>query len=498
MEKFDGKKLVVATGDIMANQGDCAVCCDPFNRSTRKRVDCGRCEFAACTSCVQRFMLDLTDVSQCMNCKHPWDREFLESKFTKKFINGDLKIHRENVLYEIEKGLLPETQPFAEFAKVELQLKEFRKPFNAQLKKAKEQLKTLDEETVFHTVDSLKKLKEIKINIHTLKEELAFLVQAALLTRIDGEGSHAVDLKERRDFIKPCPAADCRGFLSTGWKCGLCAVKVCAKCHEVKATPDADEGEQHICKAENLATVEALAKDSKACPKCGSMIQRIEGCSQMFHTPLSGGCGAVFDWNTLRLHAGSDGTIHNPHWYEYQRHMNGGIAPRNLADVPCGGMPPVRVLTQTLNNLCGALNPYQTQVYQIHQGYNHNQYQELPHFQVNAITDNRDLRISYLLQRIDEAKFKQQLQMREKAREKKLVIGQILRMYQTAVMDIMGRLSATTKVDQVPEVIHEVDGLVTYTNENFEKAANVFDCVKPRIDPVTFKFTTRAPPKPKP
>ena len=27
---------------------------------------------------------------------------------------------------------------------------------------------------------------------------------------------------ERKAFIKRCPADDCRGFLSSQWKCGLC------------------------------------------------------------------------------------------------------------------------------------------------------------------------------------------------------------------------------------------------------------------------------------
>lgn len=34
-----------------------------------------------------------------------------------------------------------------------------------------------------------------------------------------------------------------------------------------------------------------------------------------------------------------NGTVHNPHFYEYMRAQRGGVAPRNPGDIPCGGMP---------------------------------------------------------------------------------------------------------------------------------------------------------------
>lgn len=480
---------------------DCAVCCEPFQLSVRKRVDCGWCDFVACATCIQRFMLDLMDSPQCMNCKHVWNREFLESKFTKTFINGQLKKHREVVLFEIEKGLLPETQPFAEEAKQTLELEDRRKPFNEALKKAKKELAALPGWP--NTIEALEKRKEVNIKIHTLKEEIKYLIDAAVLIRqtralpgAPAESSAVVE--ERRAFIKPCPAPDCRGFLSTGWKCGLCSVKVCAKCHEIKPSATADAA-GHVCKPENIATVEALAKDSKPCPKCGSMIQKIEGCSQMFHTPLSGGCGAVFDWNTLRLHIGGDGGIHNPHWYEYQRHMNGGVAPRNLGDIPCGGMPNLHILSRKITGFADKNSPNTVKivndVYRMHQGYNHNQYQVLPLYTVNMVGDNRDLRINYLLNRIDEKKFKQQVQMREKAREKKIHIGQILQMYQTAIADIMGRMNTISSADQIPDLMREIKGLLAYTDENLAKAATIYGCVKYHIHPHTYKLVTLPKPE---
>ena len=42
------------------------------------------------------------------------------------------------------------------------------------------------------------------------------------------------EIKERKKFIKPCPATDCRGLLSTQYICGLCSTKVCPDCLEIK------------------------------------------------------------------------------------------------------------------------------------------------------------------------------------------------------------------------------------------------------------------------
>jgi len=45
-----------------------------------------------------------------MQCKNAWNREFIDQACTKTFRNNELKKHRENILFEREKCLLPEAQ----------------------------------------------------------------------------------------------------------------------------------------------------------------------------------------------------------------------------------------------------------------------------------------------------------------------------------------------------------------------------------------------------
>ena len=77
---------------------------------------------------------------------------------------------------------------------------------------------------------------------------------------------------EKRAFVKACPVTDCRGFLSTHWKCGICDVKVCNKCHDPMVI------EPHVCDADKVASVKLISAESKPCPKCGTAISRTFGC----------------------------------------------------------------------------------------------------------------------------------------------------------------------------------------------------------------------------
>jgi len=81
--------------------------------------------------------------------------------------------------------------------------------------------------------------------------------------------------EDKAHFVRQCPANDCRGFLSTQWKCGICERWTCPDCHELKGY---DRDCDHQCDPNNVETAKLLANDSKPCPKCQSLIFKIEGC----------------------------------------------------------------------------------------------------------------------------------------------------------------------------------------------------------------------------
>ena len=89
---------------------DCSICCEKYNKSTRKPILCTYCDNTYCYQCTKRYLLESHEDPHCMNCRHQWNREYLDSIFPKVFMNKELKRHRENVLLEREKSLLPSTQ----------------------------------------------------------------------------------------------------------------------------------------------------------------------------------------------------------------------------------------------------------------------------------------------------------------------------------------------------------------------------------------------------
>jgi len=91
----------------------------------------------------------------------------------------------------------------------------------------------------------------------------------------------------------------------------------------------ATQDSPHVCNADNLASAKLIDAETRACPKCGARVYKISGCNQMFCTACN---DCAFDWVTGRIET----VIHNPHYYEFQRQLHGGQAPRVPGDILCG------------------------------------------------------------------------------------------------------------------------------------------------------------------
>jgi hypothetical protein len=59
-------------------------------------------------------------------------------------------------------------------------------------------------------------------------------------------------------------------------------------------------------------------------------------------------CKTAFSWNSGKI---INGTIHNPHYYEWLRRNNNGEIPRNPGDIPCGGFPGYDAYVNNLRTL---------------------------------------------------------------------------------------------------------------------------------------------------
>jgi hypothetical protein len=216
------------------NKDSCNICCDTYNKSTREKVCCGYCDYEACRVCCETYILSET-IPKCMNpvCAKEWSRKFIREKFTNVFINTKFKEHLESVLFDKEKALLPATQPLIE----------------EKIRKEK----------------ITGEIKELNLLIDDLQNQKAKLCNSL----------HYGVAKEVQCYVRQCPSNDCRGFLSSQWKCGICEKWTCPHCHELKGiNRDCD----HNCDPDLVETAKLLDKDTKPCPKCQTKIFKISGC----------------------------------------------------------------------------------------------------------------------------------------------------------------------------------------------------------------------------
>jgi len=421
---------------------ECQICCEKFNMSTRRKVNCNYCEYSPCRSCFQRYLTETTLDPHCMNCKKGFTYEFVSETCTSVFVNKALKKHRENVLFDREKALLPITQN-------DVLIEKERRNIKIQMK------------------DNLEEQYKLKIKLSRLNNEHRIL-NNRYHTIETGESSTSSS-SEVKKFIRKCPVADCRGFLSTKWKCGTCETNICNKCNEVNDIT-------HIeCKPENVATMELINKDTKPCPKCGTMIFKISGCLQIFCVD----CHTAWSWDTGRIETG---VIHNPHYYDFLRKQNNGIIPRNPGDVPCGRLPDYYYLQQSFRTKKFILKSEITvQISNVHQLISHIQRVELRRYQLRDNNTFKKERVLYLLNELSENDFKKTLQQREKRNDKNREFSQVYQMFIDVGTDTLIKIFEATSSDEVIVHTKVFEPLTKYFNESLCRIAKRYKCVYPGI-----------------
>jgi hypothetical protein len=407
--------------DKPKDRKECFVCCS----KKLNHIICPFCNEYACNDCNEKYILS-TPNPKCMCCNKEWNYDFLRKNFTKTFMNNKYKKYKENLLFDIEKSLLPNTQFSIQNRK-------------SIYKKLDDVLVQMDELEL-----ALTNLNRIKTTLQHYVKHNDFEGMSRFLNDSNGEmkNQDSEEKKERKNFIKPCPAENCRGFLSSQYKCGLCECKVCPDCHEIlpekkenkqeKKESDKKENIEHKCNKETVETIKSLQKECKNCPKCGTFIYKISGCNMMFCTS----CHTAFDWKTGEIETKN---IHNPHYFEFLRE-NGREDEEIRRRFGPGGIN--QNINQNINHECITYNDLNrilryTAYNDLFRIINHIEQVEIPTYlrTQNIQNRNMDLRILYLENIIDESKFKIQLQRRYKKTQFDNEMIQMFEMFINVVKD---------------------------------------------------------------
>ena len=451
---------------------DCSICCEPFNKSNRCKINCKTCDndnVIACQSCAKRYILDQPNDASCMICKVEWDTEFLINNFTKVFVNKELKNHRENYLLDKQLAMLPETQEYAEHLKLIDGLEKQKQMTLIKKRQLETELKKLNSE-----------IRKIDFTISEIKY-----------------GTYNKN-KSKSEFTYKCPVENCNGFLNEKFECGICDNKICKHCMEIKQ-------DEHECNEEKKETVKLLRQDTKPCPKCGELINKIiGGCDQMYCIK----CHTAFSWRTGQLERGH---IHNPEYYRWMRE-NGKDIPRNPLDIvydPCGNniisyscllrilrnyFPSEKVQHHDhyrtyYNNPVMKDTPQTIKITNMHRMVGHIDFLNTS-FQNEIRSEEiilRNMRANFILNKINKCDFKKKLQMLEKKNNKSKKMNDIWNLLRLVLIEYIGKISEREykKEDGVRiinEIIKESEKIRKYCNKSFNNVGKIYNMVYPGIN----------------
>ena len=444
----------------------CSICFESFNRSSRVATTCPYCALQTCRTCLQTYLLsDIGDIPRCINpeCGHGYSREFLDGELTQTFRLKTYKAHREKVLSDRERSRFPSTQADVraylaaktratvlrnDIAALSARISELHSELLR--RRAPARVDADDQSKTFQLLDQyIAAVRPIAKRRQMLRRELNPLRRTVASYGRFINARNAVQDTPRNEFIKQCPSNECKGFLSTSWKCGLCDVWSCPTCHEIKG--DSRDAE-HTCDPDKVLTVQFLSKVAKSCPKCGVQICKIEGCDQMWCTS----CNTGFDWRTGKL---ANGPIHNPHYFEWLRSR--GEAPPSNAHLDQGNCDFVtdRAVADALRGTTDATEQYLLQTWQLMR-----ELQDANGFRLQAAMDEkyRQIRVRYMANELTEAAWKRTLQRYEKDANFQLADRHVRDVFVTASRDLIRHVLEPGADRSL--VKEQLDALFTYCN----------------------------------
>jgi hypothetical protein len=376
-------------------------------------------------------------------CKAVWSLDFINMSFNPNFI-AKYRKRRATITLSLQRSLLPGTQQLASEEKIAKREK----------KRIKEEIKDLR--------DTNKMMMQL---VKENKDKLRELMYGRLVGEVKEEK------KKVLTYTCPCPRDECVGFLSESLQCGMCEKYACKKC---RVALESKDDKDHECDPDTVETVKFISKSTRQCPKCHTPIHKIEGCDQMYCTQ----CHTPFSWTTGAIETGR---IHNPHYYEYQRKVNNGVAPRVAGDVRCGGLPGFHELNAKSRSVgCGATT--HDMVLDSHRIVTHILAVEIPRLtRDDHETKHTQLRVKFLLNKIDKVKWLSEIKRLMKKGEKEKEYCDVLRMFTTTIGDILRNFVTSDTDAKALTQLAQLHPLRKYANEAARRIGNRYKNAYPMI-----------------
>lgn len=307
-----------------------------YHEKLRVPITCSSCNKSCCKICYRTFFLTQLNEPSCIHCKKTFDLEFLlgsevanngKERFSGSFIWGPYRVHRENVLLDQIKTRMPEYEIIYSFKKQVDDLKTKQTKLDLLIKDLNSEhknLKTLSRsynnivtfDTDLHNSENYKEIKKFiknqSVNMNKkytdIDQEITLKNKERYATNTEYHHAwtnyqNATNSKDSSDFINKflkrgkCPVDQCTGVIEDKWECNTCHTKVCNHCTmvkiESKAKKDPVTGQikhyvangdevpnelKHVCKQEDIDSINEIRNNTKSCPSCATRIQRSQGC----------------------------------------------------------------------------------------------------------------------------------------------------------------------------------------------------------------------------
>ena len=510
---MDSQNQIKNMSSSVSSKVDCNICAGEVTQ--RKILKCPFCSFEACRSCVEKFLMGIDDDKpRCMDnsCKKVWNGDFMSDNFMPSFYNNKYLNRRAAILHEREKSLLPGTQGLVKQEENNEKKRKKIDDLQNEINMHKELIKSAQTKirNLICTPCHIEKKKGCTFTRACPVDDCRGFLSARLkcgicstyacvechlpkfskyedgLTLLVQGLNYCVQITDVQKFFSGCGnILECRipidkkgmAFVTMENNSGiekgleLDGSDMLGRYVGIKVATKNDN--EHKCDPDLVATVKLLSKDTKSCPACATPIHKIHGCDQMYCTQ----CHTAFSWNKGTIERG---VVHNPHFYEFQRAQNGGVAPRNRGDVRCGDLPRAWEIQSKLLGVGIARMDFDCR--NPHMLIGHINQIELQ-FYPNRLgdMDNSILRRDYLMKRIDEKQFISKLKARMKKQEKDVEFNMVLTMFTSTLSDLLVNIITTNISEDIYKFINSINELRVYTNNALKKIGIRYGNIYPGI-----------------
>ena len=273
--------------------GVCSITCSTGRKGNKSPIVCPGCQYTICVSCHIRWARE--SASQCANCRLPFSIRFVfenVAKSARKILLDDMARAKTRLEIARSPALWPR---IAQMHRV-VQIRRYQTELDYRIIDARRDLaKTVlqhkyDRRLAGNTRGDA--IRRLNIEHNTARMLAQHAMYTLMRQRADTDSDRVAYVPDITTMRCCRSVQGCVGYLDEDAACVLCQVQTCTECRS-------EYGPDHACNPDELATVHAIAEETRLCPGCIVPIYKTSGCDRVW-CPL---CHTHFSWQARKITA---------------------------------------------------------------------------------------------------------------------------------------------------------------------------------------------------